>query len=152
MLPQVHLLHGHQLPVGLHRGDAHDPRGPLTDLYVVVQEGPRISRIHHHLQRRSELLVGDPLGLPLRGVALRRGPRACGSSGWDRGPWGGDAGVRGERVLGGLGGQAGVGGVMRLLGGRGLGAGGASGGTAGRSILRGGLVVSDHLEETDRRR
>lgn len=49
LFPQVHLLHSDQFPGGLYCGDTHDPCGPLPYLNIVVQVGPWISRIHHHL-------------------------------------------------------------------------------------------------------
>lgn len=48
--------------------------------------------------------------------------------------------------------QAWLGSVMRVrMAYRGLGAGGPSGGAARGAILRGGFMVSNRLEETDRR-
>lgn len=151
LFPQVHLLHGDQFPCGLHRGDTHDPRGPLPDLDVVVQVGPRITRIYYHLERGPELLMGNSLRLPLWGAGLgrsagRRGPRGR------RRPRGGNAGVRGVWMLGGFRGQAGVGSVMRVAQ-RGLGAGGTFVGAARGAVLRGGFMVSNRLErgETEER-
>lgn len=70
LLPQIHLLHSHQLAGGFHCGDAHDPGRPLPYLDVVVQVGAWVSGVHHHLQRCSELLVGNSLRLPLWGAGL----------------------------------------------------------------------------------
>lgn len=49
LFPQVHFLHSDQFPRGLHCSDAHDARGPFPNLNVVVQVGPWVARIHHHL-------------------------------------------------------------------------------------------------------
>ena len=49
LFPQVHFLHSDQFPRGLHCSDTHDPGGPFPDLNVVVQVGPWVTRIHHHL-------------------------------------------------------------------------------------------------------
>lgn len=55
-------------------------------------------------------------------------------------------------MLGGLRGQARVGSVMRVrVAYRGLGAGGTSGRAAGGAVLRGGFMVSNRLEEKEKR-
>lgn len=69
LFPEVHLLHGDLLFRVLLGGDAHDPRGALPDLDEVVQVLPGVSGADHELQGSSELFVGHPGGLLVRGGA-----------------------------------------------------------------------------------
>lgn len=65
LFPEVHLLYSDQFPRRLDCSDAHDSSGPLSYFNVVVQIGSWITRIHHHLKCRSELLMRNSQGLSL---------------------------------------------------------------------------------------
>lgn len=103
LLAQVHLLDGHQLAGALDSGDADDAGGALADLDEVVQVGAGVAGIHHHLQRRPELLVGDALGLALGRAGLLRPRRGRRGAGGRLASEVGVRGVRGEAGMGRLG-------------------------------------------------
>lgn len=49
LFSQIHLLHSNQFPCCLHCGYAHNPCGAFSNLDVMVQVGPGVPWIHHHL-------------------------------------------------------------------------------------------------------
>lgn len=69
LLPEIHLLDGHLLARVLLGGDADDPRGALPDLDEAVQVLPGVAGADDQLQGGSELFVGHPGGLLVRGGA-----------------------------------------------------------------------------------
>lgn len=89
LLPQVHHLHRHLSPAVFLSGDADDACGPLPDLHKVLQSHPRVSWIHHHLQRRFELLVSH-FHASIRCRLLGGGGAEAGRGG-SRGVYGGGA-------------------------------------------------------------
>lgn len=103
LLAQVHLLHGHQFAGALDGGDADDAGGALADLDEVVQVGAGVSGIHHHLQGRPKLLVGDALGFALGRAGLLRPRRGRRGAGGRLASEVGVRGVRGEAGMGRLG-------------------------------------------------
>lgn len=148
LFPKVHLLHSHQFPRGLDCGDTHDSSGTLSYFNVVVQIGSWITRIHHHLKCRSELLMRNSLGLSLWWPALGWSAR-WGAPRWHRGTWGWNVGVRCVWMMGAVGGQAWLWSMMSMrVAKRRLGGGRPSRGAAWGAILRGGFLVSNILEET----
>lgn len=94
LFPHVHHLHGHLPPAELLSGDADHTCRTFTDLHKVLQRRSRVPRVHHHLQRRLELVVTH-----LWRAAIRR-CRRCGrllggggGGGVSRGACGGGAGL-----------------------------------------------------------
>lgn len=73
LFAQVHLFDSDQFPTAFDSSYADDAGGSFANFNVVVQEVARVSRVHHHLQRRTELLVRHSLGLTLRGTGLLGG-------------------------------------------------------------------------------
>lgn len=91
LLPQVHHLHRHLSPAMSLSGDADHPRGPFPNLYEVLQICPRVTRVHHHLQRPLKLLVSH-LHASV-GYRLLSGRGAEMAGGVSRGAGGGGAGL-----------------------------------------------------------
>lgn len=81
LLSKIHHLHCHLSPTVLFPGNADHTCGPLSNLHKVLQSHPWVSRVHYHLKRRLELLVGHLWRSAVRSSLLGGG----GSVTWDAG-------------------------------------------------------------------
>lgn len=99
LLPQVHHLHRHLSPAVSLPGEAHHTCRPLPDLHKVLQSHPRVTRVHHHLQRRLKLLVSH-LPAATRSRLLRGGGAEAGG-GVSGGACGGGAALGRALIQGG---------------------------------------------------